>query len=52
MSLTLKQFAALGGKASWKGTTKEQRVKHMRKLANKRWKGHKKVINSAGLRVS
>lgn len=45
--LTLKQFASLGGKASWKGITKEERSKRMKKLANKRWKSRKKVIHTS-----
>lgn len=41
MTLSLKEFAALGGKASWKGISKEERSKRMKKLVNKRWKKHR-----------
>ncbi len=44
---TLAEFAALGGKASWKGISREERSKRMKKLANKRWKKggqNKKVL--------
>lgn len=44
--MTLKEFAALGGKASWKGISKEERSKRMKNLANKRWKSRKKVIHT------
>jgi len=41
---TIQEIARLGGRASWKGVSKEERSKRMRKLAQRRWKSIKKVI--------
>lgn len=35
MTLTITEFARMGGKARWKGKTKEERSAYMKKLASK-----------------
>ncbi len=44
MTLTLTEFARLGGKARWAKISKEERKKMMKKLASKPRKKRKKVI--------
>lgn len=38
-----KDFAAMGGRAAWKNVSKDERSRRMKKLANKRWNGYKKL---------
>jgi|CXWL01.1.fsa_nt_gi hypothetical protein len=48
---TIAEVAALGGRASWKGVTKEERSRRMSALAKRPRKKRKKVVHIADLRV-
>ena len=48
MTLTITEFAAMGGKARWKGTTKEERRKKMSELAHLSWEKRKGATEGAG----
>lgn len=52
MTLTITEFATMGGKARWKGTNKKERSKAMSELARLSWKNRKaskKAVNKPKL---